>query len=137
MADQTWCLNLQQGGHKTHTDTPCLQYAQQAQTVYLCSTKQIHLLFAVCQGYDFMDFTIRNLDHLKTVDTNGNCQRPVFSLGVSQHMHKITNLWKFELNWSSKLRDNNEEKKKNHPCHTKLGAFRCLISRPRNLILRS
>ena len=26
----------------------------------------------------------------------GNCQRPVFSLGVSQHMHKITNLWKFD-----------------------------------------
>ena len=24
---------------------------------------------------------------LKTVDTFGNCQRPVFSLGVSQHMH--------------------------------------------------
>ena len=23
------------------------------------------------------------------------CQRPVFSLGVSQHMHKVTNLWKF------------------------------------------
>ena len=42
--------------------------------------------------------------HLKTVDTIGNCQRPVFSLGVSQHMHKITNVWKFELNWSSKLR---------------------------------
>ena len=42
----------------------------------------------------------------------GNCQRPVFSLGVSQHMHTITNLSKFELNyWSSKLRDNNERKK--------------------------
>ena len=40
----------------------------------------------------------------------GNCQRPVFSLGVSQHMHKITNLWTFELNWSSNLRDNNERK---------------------------
>ena len=36
----------------------------------------------------------------KTLDTIGNCQRPVFSLGVSQHMHKITNLWKFELNRS-------------------------------------
>ena len=42
---------------------------------------------------------------LKTLDTIGNCRRPVFSLGVSQHMYKITNLWKFELNWSSKLRD--------------------------------
>ena len=50
---------------------------------------------------------------LKTLDTIGNCQRPVFSLGVSQHMHKITKLWKFELNWSLKLRDNNERKK--HP----------------------
>ena len=48
---------------------------------------------------------------LTALDTTGNCQRPVFSLGVSQHMHKITNLWKFELNWSSKLRDKNERKK--------------------------
>ena len=38
------------------------------------------------------------------------CQRLVFTFGVSQHMPKITNLWKFELNWSSKLRDNNERK---------------------------
>ena len=45
---------------------------------------------------------------LKTLDTIGNCQRPVFSPGVSQHTHKITNLGKFELNRSSKLRDNNE-----------------------------
>ena len=50
-------------------------------------------------------------------------------------MHKITNLYKFELNRSSKLRDNNERKK--HPCHTKLCAFRCLISRPQVLNLRS
>ena len=42
-------------------------------------------------------------DALETLDTFGNYQKPVFSLGVSQHMHKITNLWKFELNWSSKL----------------------------------
>ena len=72
---------------------------------------------------------------LKTVDTIGNCRRPVFLLGVSQHMHKITNLWKFELVWSSELRDNYERKK--HPCHTKLCAFRYLISRPQILNLRS
>ena len=54
------------------------------------------------------------------VDTFGNCQRAVFSLGVSQHMHKITRVWKFELNRSSSLRENNERKK---PCHTKLCAF--------------
>ena len=29
---------------------------------------------------------------LKAVDTIGNCQRTDFSLGVSQHMHKKTNL---------------------------------------------
>ena len=44
------------------------------------------------------------------METIGNFQRPVFSLGVSQHMHKTTNLWKFELNWSSKFGDNNEKK---------------------------
>ena len=65
---------------------------------------------------------------LKAVDTIGNCQRLAFTAGVSQHMHKITNLWKFELNRSSKLQDNNERRK--HPCHTKLCAFRWLISRP-------
>ena len=48
--------------------------------------------------------------YLKTRDTTGNCQRSVFSLGVFQHIHKITKLWKFELNWSLKLRDNNERK---------------------------
>ena len=30
----------------------------------------------------------------------------VIACSVSQHMHKITKLWKSELNWSSKLRDN-------------------------------
>ena len=42
---------------------------------------------------------------LKSLDTIGNCQRPVL-LRVSPHTHKIS-LWKFELNWSSKLRDKN------------------------------
>ena len=72
---------------------------------------------------------------LKTVDTIGNCQRLVFTVGVSQHKHKITNLWKFELNRSSNLWDNNERKK--HHCHTKLCAFWCLISGPQILNLRS
>jgi hypothetical protein len=62
--------------------------------------------------------------NLKAVDTISNCQRLAFTVGVSQHMHKITNLWKFELNWSLKLRDNNERKK--HPCHTKLCTLRWL-----------
>ena len=33
---------------------------------------------------------------LKALDRFGNCQRPVFLLGVSQHLPKITNLWKFD-----------------------------------------
>ena len=45
---------------------------------------------------------------LKAVDTIGNCQRLAFTVCVSQHMHKITNLGQLELNRSSKLRDNNE-----------------------------
>ena len=53
----------------------------------------------------------------------GNCQRPVFSLGVSHHKHKLTILWKFGLNQSSKLQENNEWKA--HLLH-KLCAFRCL-----------
>ena len=72
---------------------------------------------------------------LKTLDTICNCQRLAFTVVVSQHMHKITNLWKFELNQSSQLQDNNE--RKNSPCHTKLCAYRWLISRPQVLNLRS
>ena len=71
---------------------------------------------------------------LKTVDSIGNCQRLSFTVSVSQYMHKITNLWKFELNRSSKLQDNNETK--NNPCHTSC-VFRWLISRPQVLNLRS
>ena len=40
------------------------------------------------------------------------------------YMHTITNLWKFELNWSSKLREKNGRKKT--PLSHKLCAFRCL-----------
>ena len=29
---------------------------------------------------------------LKTVDTIGNCQRLVFTIGVAQHMHEMTSL---------------------------------------------
>ena len=50
---------------------------------------------------------------LNTLDTIRNYPRPVFSLGVSQHMLKITNLWKFDLNWSSKWQDNNGRKNTN------------------------
>ena len=67
---------------------------------------------------------------LKVLNTFGNCQRPVFSLGVS-HKHKITSLWKFGLNWSSKLRENDERK------NTLVGQI-CLLSyRNKRLLARS
>ena len=50
-------------------------------------------------------------------------------ISSSQHMHRITNLCKFGLNWSTKLQDNNERKTPLlHLC-----AFRCLILRPQKL----
>ena len=49
---------------------------------------------------------------LKTLDTFSYFQRPVFSLGVSQHRHKITNLCIFEVSWSLKWREKNGMKKK-------------------------
>ena len=55
-------------------------------------------------------FSVNGTVRLKAVDTIGNCQRLTFTVCVSQHMHKITNLWKFELNRSSNLRDMNERK---------------------------
>ena len=33
-----------------------------------------------------------DLPHLKALKSFGNCQRPVFSLGVYQYKHKITSL---------------------------------------------
>ena len=47
-----------------------------------------------------------NGNALKARDTVGNCQRPVFSLGVSKQMQTITNLYNFGFNWASKLREN-------------------------------
>ena len=35
----------------------------------------------------------------KGMDTIGNCQRLAFTVGVSQHMHKITNLWGVVAEW--------------------------------------
>ena len=36
------------------------------------------------------------------LETFGNCQRPVFPLGVSHYMH-ITNLWKFVIHWAQMM----------------------------------
>ena len=57
----------------------------------LCSKKCYTILHS-CRAYCY------GVLLLKTVDTIGNCQRAVFSLGIYQHMHKITN--------KDQLRDN-------------------------------
>ena len=55
-----------------------------------------------------------------------NCQRPVFSPGVSQHMHKIINLSKFSLIGRRSCENKNERKT---PLSHKLCALTCLNSR--------
>ena len=69
--------------------------------------------------------------HLKGRYTFGNCQIPVFSLGVSHHNHKITSLWKFGLNRLSKLRENDERK------NTLVGRICVLSDRNKRLLARS
>ena len=61
--------------HKRSIDRSC-------QTHFIClpPVKAYELLY------------VNSMWGLKTVDTIGNCQRPVFSLCVSKYMHKITNL---------------------------------------------
>ena len=46
------------------------------------------LLFRAYDGIHYSDKTIV----LKAVDTIGICQRLAYTVRVSQHMHKITNL---------------------------------------------
>ena len=65
-------------------------------------------------------------NRLMTVDTIGYCLRPIFTVGVSQHMLKITHLWKFELNRSMKLRDINEKKKKQGVVSQRVVCFQML-----------
>ena len=64
---------------------------------------------------------------LKALYTFGNCQRPVFSLGVSHYKHKITSPWKFGLNRSSKLRRKWWEK------NTLVGRICVLLDRKKRL----
>ena len=70
--------------------------------------------------------TFVSLSFKALADMFSYCQRPVFPLGISQHhnmMHKMTNLWKFGLNWSSNLQEN---RKKKHHCCISLCAFKCI-----------
>ena len=70
------------------------------------------LSWAVFKDWIKRPQTLTHCFILKALDTFGNCQRPVFLLGVPQHMHKITNLRKIWLNWSLNLQGNNERRKK-------------------------
>ena len=77
------------------------QYAHLDNIITCCCLKT--LLYRVS--------TMQSLkSYVKTLDTIGNCQRSVFSLGVSQHMHTITTLWELELKRFSKWRDENGRK---------------------------
>ena len=76
----------------------------------ICSISEGRSLFEVvmfdvplylnkCGRKQYLKYNAINQPHvkhvqlvLKTLDTIGRCQRPVFSLAVSQHMHKIANL---------------------------------------------
>ena len=82
----------------------CVEFAEeatvQARTSHLRIQTGIGGFFSNIIWVIFTHTCIQS-NYLKTVDNIGNCQRPVFSLGVSQPMHKITNLGQFELDWSS------------------------------------
>ena len=57
------------------------------------TSQSVNLSASLCFGILLVRGEIyENPCELKPVDTIGNCQRLVFSLAVSQHMHKITNL---------------------------------------------
>ena len=59
---------------------------------------------------EFLEIHEDYFELLIPLDTFGNCQRAVFSLGVSQHQHNITNLGKFGPNCSSRLQESDYEK---------------------------
>ena len=62
----------------------------------------------------------------------GNCQKLVFALGVSLLIQQITSLWKFGLNWLSKLQENSERKNR---VAQNVCAIRCTIKYFIQLIL--
>ena len=72
-------------------------------------TGYIHVARLVEKSFKANYWFLEPFHCLKTLDTIGNCDRLVFTVGVSQQCI-IMNLRKFELNQSLKLRDNNEIK---------------------------
>ena len=108
--------------------TPCLGYYKQLITqcytilgmylVYTDNNKGIILY--VKEGSDYYKLELYSMSELKTLDTF-TCQRPVFSLGVSQHMHTMTNLWNFFCSIGHR------SCKKEHPHYITLCDLRCII----------
>ena len=70
-------------------------------------------------------------DTLKVKYTFGNYQRPVSSLRVSHRKHKITSMWQFGLNRSSKLRENDVRK------NSLVGRICVLSDRSKKLLAQS
>ena len=81
---------------------------------HLCEIFLPWLFLFICSGIGF--FKRQSLILVVVKDQYSH-------LGVSNYMHIMTNLWKFWLNWSSKLWENNEQE--NLPHCIKLMAFRC------------
>ena len=53
--------------------------------------KSLSVIIVNVKGKKRKSLRERNARHEMTLDTIGNCQRPVFSLRVSQDIHKIKN----------------------------------------------
>ena len=109
-------------------------------TVHISSLKSITpcgnaIISTYLQKHRFQTFVSNNFHPwtlhllLKTLDTFGCCQRPVFS---SQHMPKIKKICENLNSIGRRSREIIMEEKT-----LELRAFRCLISGPQNLILRS
>ena len=72
-------------------NTPCVYLHVLAGYVLLRTCLAIYSTVAEWIFRNFGDFPVltkMSCFILKTIDTIGNCQKPVFSLGVPQHMHK-------------------------------------------------
>ena len=79
----------------------------------LSKNSQRFVIVCICWDTPSELTITKGVQPLKTLDTIGNCQRLVFTLTwciSTRCMHEITNLWKFELNRSTKLQYYNERK---------------------------
>ena len=131
----TSCIDLYKCAMKYQTSAP-------PDAVCSLQISQLRVRFECCLVHTCTMTCLITSHHLKILDTFGNCHRPVFSLGTSQHMHKTTNLWKYLNSIGHRRCEIRMEENKKHlsmlshkvVCshHT-----RCLITGPQNIILRS